>query len=856
MTLKLPEFAFVVLIGASGSGKSTFARKHFKPTEVVSSDTCRGLVSDDENSLAATGDAFDLVRFIAAKRLKNLKTVVVDATSVRREDRKPLLELAREYHCLSVAIVFDLPESVSHERNRSRPERDFGPHVVRHQAKNLKRGLKGLKREGFRYVYTFKSAEDVDAAELERQPLWTDKRGVPGPFDIIGDVHGCADELERLLEKLGYGHEPVDAHYPRLYTHPDRKAVFLGDLMDRGPRNLDVYGIVKNMVAVGAALCVPGNHDVKLLRKLKGSEVQVTHGLDATLAELEALSQELRPSFERELAAFLDGLVSHYLLDDGRLVVAHAGLREDLQGRASGTVRSFALYGETTGETDEFGLPVRYNWASDYRGQASVVYGHTPVPEAQWLNNTLNIDTGCVFGGRLSALRYPENELVDIPAARVYAEPIKPLAQAALPLETLSAQQEGDDVLDLGDVTGKRVVTTRYGNVTLRAENSAVALETMSRFAVNPKWLVYLPPTMAAPKTTSREGLLEHPDEAFSYYASENISDLVCQEKHMGSRALLVVCRDSDAARRRFGILGETGVCYTRTGRTFFGDKDLEAALLGRVRAALTHTGFWEALDTDWALFDAELMPWSTKAQALLETQYAAVGAAATHGLARAKELLVRAAARGVATGALLAQTEKRVGAVAAYRSAYRHYCWPVSGVDDLRLAPFHLLATEGAVHTDKPHTWHLETQHTYLTSTPSPLLHATAYRQVTLNDASSVAEAVRWWETLTSAGGEGMVVKPLSFTARGKRGLAQPAVKVRGHEYLRIIYGPEYSLPDNLARLRARNVNAKRSLAAREFVLGLEALYRFVDREPLRRVHECVFGVLALESEAVDPRL
>ena len=864
MNLKLPDFAFVVLVGASGSGKSTFARRHFKATEIISSDTCRGLVSDDENSLAATGDAFDLVHYIATKRLANLKTVVVDATSVRREDRKALLKLAKTYHCLPVAIIFDLPESVSLERNRSRPERDFGPHVVRNQVKNLKRGLKGFKREGFRYVYVLQLVEEVDAVRLERQPLWTDKRSVPGPFDIVGDVHGCADELEWLLEKLGYDYETIDARYPRVYSHPSRTAVFLGDLMDRGPRNLDVYGLVRNMVDTGAALCVPGNHDVKLLRKLKGSNVQVTHGLETTLAELEALPRELRPTFENELATFLDGLVSHYLLDDGKLVVAHAGLREDLQGRASGAVRSFALYGETTGETDEFGLPVRYNWARDYRGAATVVYGHTPVPEALWLNKTINIDTGCVFGGKLSALRYPENELVQVSAAKVYAEPAKPFLTKASPLstrtlsvQTLSAQQQGDDVLDLEDVTGKRLVVTRYGNVTLRAENSAAALETMSRFAINPKWLVYLPPTMTAPKTTNREGLLEHPDEAFSYYVSEGISDLVCQEKHMGSRALLVVCRDEDAARRRFGLIGEgDGICYTRTGRPFFGDKALEAALLDRVREALTETGFWDTLNTDWALLDTEMMPWSAKAQGLLETQYAAVGAAATHGLGSVRASLSKAAARGVATADLLAQVVKREEAVAAYRSAYRHYCWPVNSVDDLKLAPFHLLATEGAVHTDKPHTWHMETLRTHLTSSASPVLHATAYRHVDLNDAESVAAAVRWWETLTAVGSEGMVVKPISFVARGKRGLAQPAVKVRGRDYLRIIYGPEYSLPEHLLRLRARNVSAKRSLAVREFALGLEALHRFSDQEPLRRVHECVFGVLALESEAVNPRL
>ena len=858
MTLTLPEFAFVVLIGASGSGKTTFAREHFKPTEVVSSDTCRGLVSDDENSLAATGDAFDVLHFIAAKRLKNMKTVVVDATNVRREDRKSLLDLARQYHCLSVAIVFDLPERVSVERNRARADRDFGPQVVRAQKGNLKRGLKGLKREGFRYVYTFTTPEEVDAVSMVRQPLWVNRRDEHGPFDIIGDVHGCAGELERLLERLGYGYTERDAHYPRIYRHPEgRKAVFLGDLMDRGPRNLDVYGLVRNMLEAGAALCVPGNHDIKLLRKLKGRDVTVKGGLETTLAELEALPEAERTAFEAEMADFLDSLISHYVLDDGRLVVAHAGLREDLQGRASGAVRSFALFGDTTGETDEYGLPVRLSWASDYRGEARVVYGHTPVREARWLNRTLNIDTGCVFGGELTALCYPENDLVAVPAARVYAEPAKPFLDTPKP----TSQQEADDTLDLGDVTGKRIVSTRYGNVTLRAENSAAALETVSRFAIDPKWLVYLPPTMAAPKTTAREGLLEHPDEAFGYYQSEGVSEVMCQEKHMGSRALLVVCRDEAAAQRRFGSPAEeggerTGVVYTRTGRPFFGDGVLEAALLARVRGTLTATGFWERLETDWALLDAELMPWSVKAQGLLKDQYAAVGSAATHALSGVAASLERAAERGIETEGLLALMKTKTDAVECYRDAYRHYCWPVTNVDDLRLAPFHLLATEGAVHTDKPHTWHMETLRRHLTQTSSPVLHATNYRTVNLNDARNVQEAVGWWEELTSGGGEGMVVKPARFVTEGRRGPAQPAIKVRGREYLRIIYGPEYTLLENLSRLKARNVGVKRSLASREFRLGLEALHRFVAGEPLRRIHECVFGVLALESEAVDPRL
>jgi protein phosphatase len=175
--------------------------------------------------------------------------------------------------------------------------------------------------------------------------------------------------------------------------------------------------------------------------------------------------------------------------------------------------------------------------------------------------------------------------------------------------------------------------------------------------------------------------------------------------------------------------------------------------------------------------------------------------------------------------------------------------------VRDLKLAPFHVLATEGAVHTEKDHAWHMETIADVCRAADG-VLHATPYRVVDVTDPASEAEASKWWEQLTENGGEGMVVKPLGFIARGKRGLVQPALKCRGREYLRIIYGPEYTLPENLERLRQRGLSVKRSLALREFALGVEALERFVRSEPLRRVHECVFGVLALESEPVDPRL
>jgi protein phosphatase len=429
MTLTIPELSFVVLIGVSGSGKSTFARKHFKPTEILSSDYCRGLVSDDENSQAATKDAFELLHFIARKRLAAGKLTVVDATNVQPESRKPFVEIAREFHCLPVAIVLDLPERVAHDRNKTRPDREFGPHVIRQQSQQLHRSLRGLEREGFRHVHVLKSLEEIEAAVIERQPLWNNLKQEHGPFDIIGDVHGCFDELLELLGKLGYEvaadvsrltlpakTEEIGADSRPLLRHPEgRKLVFVGDLVDRGPKIPQVLKLVMNAVASDAALCVPGNHDVKLMRKLRGRDVQITHGLAESLAQLANEPED----FRKRVAEFIDDLVSHYVLDDGKLVVAHAGMKETMQGRGSGAVREFALFGETTGETDEFGLPVRYNWAAEYRGAAAVVYGHTPVPEPEWLNRTINIDTGCVFGGnslrcvipKRSSFQCPPNKL-------------------------------------------------------------------------------------------------------------------------------------------------------------------------------------------------------------------------------------------------------------------------------------------------------------------------------------------------------------------------------------------------------------------------------------------------------------
>lgn len=858
MEIKVPELSLVVLIGVSGSGKSSFAKKHFKRTEILSSDECRALVSDDENSQSATNDAFDVLYYIAGKRLKSGLLTVVDATNVQKESRKGLIELGRTYHCLPVAIVLDLPEKVCDERNQSRPDRNFGGHVIRQQSQQLKKSIRGLKDEGFRQIYILKSLEEVDAVvEIKRERLYNDKKDETGPFDIIGDVHGCFDELQELLLNLGYTVNRVDETEKNfgfsVIAPENRKAIFVGDLVDRGPDSPSVLRLVMSMVNSGVAFCVPGNHDLKLQKFLNGKQVQLKHGLEVTVKQLETETAQFKSTVEK----FLYSLISHYVFDNGKLVVAHAGLKEEMQGRGSGAVRSFCMYGETTGEIDEFGLPVRHNWAKEYRGKAKVVYGHTPVPEAEWLNKTIDIDTGCVFGGKLTALRYPEEELVSVNAKMVYCKPIRPI-NFNENQNNLSSQQEYDDILNIEDVTGKRIVQTRLrNNITIREENSIAALEIMSRFAINPKWLIYLPPTMSPCATSDIPEYLEHPAQALNYYKKRGIEKVVCEEKHMGSRAVLVICKDEETATKRFGVQNEgIGICFTRTGRNFFNDAEIEKEFIGRVNQCLTKTNFWEKFNTNWVCLDAELMPWSAKAQALLKDQYAAVGAAAGGALPEVEKALQLAFDRGIKDA--LPSLEKfavKNNAISKYVKAYQNYCWSVDTIDDYKLAPFHILATEGQVHVDKTNEWHMENI-AEICLGDTKLFMATPYKIVNLDDQTSYDEAVNWWMELTKKGGEGMVVKPYDFISTGTEGLLQPAVKCRGSEYLRIIYGPEYDLPDNIARLKNRGLSRKQSLAIREFALGVEGLERFVKKEPLRRIHESIFGVLALESEDVDPRL
>ncbi len=842
-TIEIPQLCLVVLVGVTGSGKSSFARTHFRDTEVLSSDAFRALVSDDQTDQDATVDAFDALHDIAGRRLRRGLLTVVDATSLRPEDRKGLLDLAKEHDVFAVAVVLDVPLAELKRRAEGRAGIDAA--VVVRQHKLLKQHGRNLRKAGFRFVHVLDGVETIDAARITRTRLFSDVGDVHGPFDLIGDIHGCRAELDTLLGRLGWVGN----------THPDgRKLIFVGDLVDRGPDTPGVLRRVMGLVAAGNAWCVRGNHEEKLLKTLQrrrgsgrpGEAPALTHGLAESVAQLEAQS----PEFVDEAIAFLDSLVSHYVFDDGKLVVAHAGLAQRYHNRSSGQVRNLAMYGETTGEKDRWGYPVRGDWARDYRGAARVVYGHTPVTDVGWVNNTLCIDTGCVFGGRLTALRYPELETVDVPAETVHWPGGRPMGYGDTDIDVLMRTE-----LRLDDVTGKRVIRTRFGPaVTVREEFSASALEVMSRFAIDPRWVRYLPPTMS-PVGSARDDLLEDPRAAFEFYAELGVGEVICEQKHMGSRAVLVLTR-GDAARRVFGVSdGTRGALYTRTGRPFFDAATTDSIVSRALDAA---HGVLDGLGSDWLILDAELLPWNIKGERLIREQFAEVAVAGGSEADVLATELARATARGLDLGALSDRCERDRRNRAAFTAAYSRYVDADAGIDDVRIAPFEVLAAGstdgGTTFANRPHTWHLDTADGLALAGPG-IFASTQRLLVSTGEASSCAEGIRWWEDLTTAGGEGMVVKPAgNLTRDDKHRLIPPGVKVRGPEYLRIIYSQSYR--DDLARLRKRDLRHKRSMAMREYQLGREALARHIDGAPLWQIHEAVFAVLALESEPVDSRL
>ena len=863
MKITIPYSGLILLVGASNSGKTTLLNKWINeseilPSEVISSDEYRAIVSDqdyvtwvdrpkDEAAVVfdayqkISAEAFDMMDYIVEARCRLNKVTFIDATHIHPEDRKKYIAIAKKHHVPAVAIVLDVAQATLLERDEKR-DNPRGKRRVKQQFQHLKREKRFIKKEGFTSVYITNTLEEINLVRWEN-PLMIDVgRGI----DIIGDIHGCYDEMIALLGKLGY-----EDNGTGLYCHPGgRVFLALGDVMSRGPKSLQTMLFFQQHVKAGLAYMIDSNHGWKVARWLEGRDVTMNHGDEKIIEEFQEYEAEFgvekAVETKQMLKEFLLQAPSHYIImknDVPTAICVHAGIRDEFIGKESSKIKDFCRYGDTDGFSKQ-GKPIRKDWTIQYKGSALIIWGHDPKPQPLVINNTINIDQGAVFGGKLTAYRYPEKEFISVVVAEDYSGAIDN------PLKVWKEKRL--DPPNIGKfINGYSVLTEQLGEVKVHADIVKPVIDTVSHYTVPIEQLLYIPPTMSpTPVTSAEPDYLEHPKEAFEYYKGHGIHKMVAEKKHMGSRAVLLLFKDVEIAKQTVGseILG---VIYTRTGRRFF-DKVTEKEVLHKLNEELKNKGYFEKYETDYVLLDAEIMPWNLKAKELISNQYAHVAENAILDRSKLKTKLEDAAQENSDLGRFLEEIEKKLENAKTFKEVFQKYCWDIEGAKKIQIAPFHILAHSNQTFFDKSHIWHMEKNQEL--AAESTLFVQTEYKII--SDEASEKEVIEWWKEMTVEGHEGIVIKPEHFIETNKGKLLQPAIKVRGRKYLNIIYGMDYLLPENLKRLKKRSAGKKGKLALREFALGVEGIQRFINEESIERVHECVLATLAMESDPVDPRL
>jgi polynucleotide kinase-phosphatase len=864
--IQLPYAGIVLLVGPSNSGKTTLLKNWInqgilKSSEVVSSDQFRLLIGDtdfiewgsrpkDEADVLQntyqqlSQKAFEAMDSIIETRASLNKLTIVDATHLYSDDRMKYIEMARRHHVPSVAIVLDIPTDILMERDENR-DNPRGKKRVKQQAQTFAKNKRYIKKEGFRYQYLLKHNE-IQEIQLKRNlnPIEIEiKNGI----DFIGDVHACFDELLELLNSLGY-----TPNNEGLYTHPDgRKFVSVGDVMSRGPKSIESMIFFKKHVYAGIAYMIDSNHGWKIARWLDGRNVTLSHG-DENVAEefnhYESMYGEEKTNIlKEELKNFLLRAPSHYIFKKNGIrvaVAAHAGIKDEYIGKQSYAVSDFCRYGDTDNST-EHEKPVRKDWFTGHQSKELIIWGHDPKVQPLVINNTINIDQGAVFGGSLTAFRYPEKGFVTVKAKQDYS------GMTDNPLSAWKAIRLNPP--NIGRfINGYSVLTEQHGEVKVQGGVVKSAIDSISHFTVPIEELIYIPPTMSpTPEPSKLEDYLEHPSEAFDYYYSNGIETMVVEKKHMGSRGVLLLFKDKESGEKYVGR-PTLGTIYTRNGRSFF-SQGTQAEILEKLNRDLTENGYFKKYNTDFVLLDAEILPWNLKADELISSQYAHVAEAAIMDRTKLKEMLESVLKHSRDVESWIFEASKRLQNALTFKEVFEKYCWNTNGLQGIQIAPFHLLAHSQETFFNMPHSWHMELNKEF--STLSDLFIETEYRIV--SDEESKKEAIRWWVEMTEEGHEGFVVKPETFISKNNKGkLLQPAIKVRGRKYLHIIYGMDYLLPENLKRLKQRNVGKKQRHALMEFALGIEGINRFVKEDSIERIHECVLATLALEAEPIDPRL
>ena len=863
--IDFPHAGIVLLVGPSNSGKTRLLSRLVEqgtllPSEIVSSDQFRALVSDveyinytkhakDEQEVLfakykqISEKAFEAMGQLVSIRSALGKLTVVDATHLWPEDRINSVNIALKNHVPAIAIVLDVSEKKLLERDAQR-ELPRGRDRIKKQVRAFKNNLGSLKTEGFAELYS------LNEAELEQCTF----RRLPNPLiievgaglDFIGDIHGCYTEFLELLDKLGYSQSEEG-----VYVHSEgRKLVSVGDVLGRGPQSLNCLNFFMNHAEKDLAYMVDSNHGWKIARWLLGRKVELAHGDEFVAAEFEYYEkkqgEKAAEQFKEKVKNFLLAAPSNLVFTKngiGVIVATHAGIRDKYIGKQSKRISDFCRYGDTDG-ADERGKPIRKDWYVHHQSGEIIIWGHDPRPLPEVVNNTINIDQGVVFGGRLTAYRYPQKTFVSVVAQADYANDPDSFLH--------KCKRERFSPPNILNFLKGFSVTTDDGEIRVQEGLVKSSIEEVSHYTVPIEELVYIPPTMSPTTTPSLfEDYLEHPKEAFDYYKSQGRTTMVVQKKHMGSRAILLLFKTAEVAVDYVGY-PTLGTIYTRTGRAFF-DQTMTQTIVRQLNSDLNRAEYFTKYKTDFILLDAEILPWNLKAKELISAQFAHVSEVAIMDRQKVLDKLQEAERNGWKVNSWLEEFRSKLESAKIFRAVFEKYCWDTQGSEGIKIAAFHILAYSERANFDQPHRWHME-QGRELAQI-SDLFMETEYKVV--NDEASEKEAIRWWQEITEDGHEGFVVKPETYIARNNKGrLIQPAIKVRGRNYLHIIYGIDYLRPENLARLKQRNVSRKQRHALMEFALGIEGVKRFVDKEPVGRVHECVLATLALETEPVDPRL
>jgi hypothetical protein len=680
-------------------------------------------------------------------------------------------------------------------------------------------------------------------------------------LDIMGDGHGLLKSRLDLIEKAGY--VVCD---DGIYRHPSgRKLVYLNDETGKGcePDDRVEYGkypsiamanMMMKQVKAGEAYAVDSNHNYKLWRFLEGRNVIMQNGDE--LVEQEFINFEKEYGKEKtlqlksELLDFLKNLPSHLIIQDNginRAVVVHAGIKEEMIGKKSNEIRDYCRFGPKNDESENIEeIPNRIDWTKEYNGAPLIIWGHDPRPEPRIINNTINLDQGGYCGHKLTLMRYPDMEFVHVNVNKSYVEDeknaIMKFYNNRFEIPSINSYINGINL----EIDGKEI--------NCHHKDVAYALDLVSTRTVSLEELFYVAPTMSpTPKVSKLDNFLEHPNEAFEYFIENDIKKVVAQKKHMGSRALITLFKNEEIGKKYINK-NKKGFILSRNNIRFF-NIEQEKQYVDRLVEDLTKHNFFEKYDTDLLILDCEILPWNLKANSLITNQYGLVSNTSRYVRNHKLEILKELFNQGKVSKE---DVEKQINLLEnskKFHDVFSFYCWNIEDINNVKIAPFHILSFSKESNFNRNHEWHMGISKEL--SMMSSLFIETPYMIINLDNEQEKNSCIKWWKEITEDGHEGIVIKPYKFISKNKNGeIVQPAIKVRGKEYLRIIYGMDYLEKENLEIIKQRSAHKKMKKAISQFLLSVESINRFINMDKIENILECVLASMSIDNEFTDPRL